>query len=372
MDERLAKTIAAIKVTGADWGILTSPDAVAYALGHVSAIEAGPSPFAGGPAIGMVGINGETGLVVTNLEAGTQSWAEAIVTYAGFSFEEPTDIYENYIAAAKGLIHRLGLSGKIAIERHSMPASLLPLLQADTLVSIEPALRRQRSIKTPAEIVLLRQAALTAAAGQKAFVSATRSGMTELEVFSAIRLAMETHGGERLPVTGDLISGRERTSQFMGWPGNRVIQDGDPLICDLAPRVAGYWGDSCASAMAGPASAAFMKLFEAGHTALATAIEMVRPGLGFDVLDRKLQAIITGYGYRYAHHSGHSIGTGVHEWPRIVSYERETLQEDMVIMVEPTALDPEVGGVRLEHMLRVTATGCELLTDFEHRPDLEC
>nr|WP_280921506.1 M24 family metallopeptidase [Sinorhizobium mexicanum] len=216
----------------------------------------------------------------------------------------------------------------------------------------------------------MREAALTASAGQKAFLAATRAGISELEAFAAIRLAMETRAGERLPVTGDLISGRERTSQFMGWPNNRIIEKGDPLICDLAPRVAGYWGDSCASAMIGTPSDGFRRLFSAARSALDLAIETSRPGLVIGELDRSLQAVIARNGYSYAHHSGHSIGTGVHEWPRIVGYEREALKEDMVIMIEPTALDHDVGGVRLEFMLHVTATGCEILTDFEHRPDI--
>lgn len=370
MDERLAKTIAAIKETGAHWGLFTSPDGIAYALGHVSGIEAGPSPFAGGPGLGIVGVNGETGLLVTNLEAETGSWADVVVPYTGFSFKEPTDIFANYVSEATTLLRRLKVGGKIAVEPHALPASLLPLLEGSTVVSLMPAFRRQRAIKTEAEIGLLREAALTASAGQKAFLSATRAGMSELELFAAIRLAMETRAGERLPVTGDLISGRERTSQFMGWPCNRILETGDPLICDLAPRVAGYWGDSCASAMIGTPSAGFVKLFEAARAALDLAIETIRPGLAIDALDQSLQAVITRHGYSYAHHSGHSIGTGVHEWPRLVSYEREALKEDMVIMVEPTALDPAIGGVRLEHMLRVTATGCEVLTDFEHRPDI--
>jgi len=370
MDERLAKTIAAIKESGADWGVLTSPDGVAYALGHISSIEAGPSPFAGGPSLGIVGVNGETGLLVTNLEAGTASWADAVVPYTGFSFKEPTDILANYIGEARALLQRLKVGGRIAVEPHALPASLVPLLEGSTIVSLESAFRRQRAIKTGAEIGLLREAALTASAGQRAFHSAARAGLSELELFAAIRLAMETRAGERLPVTGDLISGPERTAQFMGWPGNRILETGDPLICDLAPRVAGYWGDSCASAMIGAPSIGFQKLFRAAHAALDLAIETVRPGLAIDTLDRSLQAAITRHGYSYAHHSGHSIGTGVHEWPRLVSYERETLKEDMVIMVEPTALDPDIGGVRLEYMLRVTATGCEVLTDFEHRAEI--
>lgn len=63
----------------------------------------------------------------------------------------------------------------------------------------------------------------------------------------------------------------------------------------------------------------------------------------------------------------HSIGTSVHEWPRLVSYETERFRKDTVVMVEPTAFDPDTGGVRLEFMLHVTENGCEVLTDFEHQ-----
>lgn len=371
MDERLEKTIAAIRECGADWGVLTSPDGVAYALGHVCGIEAGPSPFAGGPSVAIVGRDGQTGLLVTNLEEATPSWADIVVTYTGFSYREPTDVLENYLLEAGNLFKRLGVRGTIAIERHALPASLASLLGGHSLVSIEPVLRRHRAIKTRTEIGLLREAALTASAGQRAFLDTARAGMTELEAFAAIRLAMETRAGMRLPVAGDLISGKNRTAQFMGWPNNRVIDKGDPLICDLAPRVDGYWGDSCASVMIGSASAGFRRLFETGQAALDLAMTSIRPGLAIDVLDASLQKLVASNGYNYAHHSGHSIGTSVHEWPRIVSYEKEVLKEDMVIMVEPTAFDPEVGGVRLEHMFRVTANGCEILTDFDHQPQID-
>lgn len=367
MDERLAKTIAAIRASGADWGIFTSPDGVAYSSGHIVAIEAGPSPFAGGPSIAVVGKNGECGLVVTNLEASTQSWAELILTYEGFSYKSPTDIFANYSDTSGELFAKLGVSGTVAIEEASFPLSLLPLIETCRRVSIGDAFKRERMIKTSTEIALLREAALTASAGQRAFLDNTRAGRTELEVFADIRLAMEIRAGERLPLTGDFISGKERTSTFMGWPTNRIIQTGDPLICDLAPRVNGYWGDSCASAMLGAPSAGFERQFKAAKSALDLAIEIIRPGLGIGELDQRLQAHITAHGYSYAHHSGHSIGTSVHEWPRLVGYETESFKKDMVVMVEPTAFDPDISGVRLEFMLHVTENGCDVLTDFEHQ-----
>ncbi|MFV0411276.1 MAG: M24 family metallopeptidase [Paracoccus sp. (in: a-proteobacteria)] len=368
MDERLARTIAAIDDSGADWALLTSPDAVAYASGHVSAIEAGPSPFAGGPAVAIIGRGGECGLAVTNLEAGTASWADPIRSYEGFSWQQPTDIFANYLQSVAGLIADLGVGGTVAIEEQAMPASLLPMLDGMETAPISDALTRQRMIKTPEEIALLREAALTASAGQRAFLDRTRAGIPELQLFADIRLAMEARAGERLPVTGDLISGKERTSAFMGWPNNRLIAAGDPVICDLAPRVQGYWGDSCASAMLGQPGAAYLRQFQTVKSALDLAIDVIRPGLMIGELDRQLQAHITQAGYGYAHHSGHSIGTSVHEWPRIVGYETETFQQDMVIMVEPTAFAPEIGGVRLEFMLHVTGSGCEVLTDFDHQP----
>lgn len=367
MDERLARTIEAIKASGADWGVFTSPDGIAYASGHIVAIEAGPSPFAGGPAIALVGKNGECGIVVTNLEEQTPGWAEFVISYEGFSYQEPTDIFANYLNAAQELFTKFGVGGTIAIEQNSFPLSLLPLINTHRHVLIEEAFKRQRMIKTAAEIALLREAALTASAGQRTFLEYSKAGRSELEIFADIRLAMESRAAQRLPVTGDFISGKERTSAFMGWPTNRITAAGDPLICDLAPRVNGYWGDSCASAMLGTASAGFEKQFKAVKSALDLAVEMIRPGLGIGELDRKLQTHIASHGYGYAHHSGHSIGTSVHEWPRLVGYETESFKKDMVVMVEPTAFDPDIGGVRLEFMLHVTQTGCEVLTDFEHQ-----
>ncbi len=54
---------------------------------------------------------------------------------------------------------------------------------------------------------------------------------------------METFAGERLPITGDFVSGVDRTAKAGGWPNARVIAAGDPVICDLAPLVDGYLGD---------------------------------------------------------------------------------------------------------------------------------
>ncbi len=370
MDERLARTAEAVRTVGADWAILTSPDAVCYASGHVVPIEAGPSPFAGGPTTCLVAASGICGVVAANVEAAAAaaSWADAVELYEGFAFDHPVPITANFEAALRRLAARLGVGGRIASERGLDPSRLLADAGEPHRLDIAPALQRQRATKTAGERILLARAAEAASVGQRAFQATLRPGRTELELFAEVRCAIETFAGERVPITGDFVAGRERTAAFTGWPGNRRVEAGDPVMADLAPRVAGYWGDSCTTCVAGEPSAGFLCLFAAAEGALRLAVATMRPGLRIDALDAALRERVAAAGFAYPHHSGHSLGTAVHEWPRIVPYEPASLEAGMVLMVEPGAYHPDLGGVRTEWMIEVTPDGCRPLTLFDHVP----
>lgn len=370
MDERLKRTAEAARGLGADWAVLTSFDSVCYATGHVVPIEAGASPFAGGPTTAFVGKDGACGLVAANVEAGAgqASRADSRILYEGFAYDHAVDLDANYAAAVAEMAKRLGVGGVLAVERASFPLALSDILKPSRLVDLAPALRRARATKTGEEMRLMRRAAETAAAGQNRFMACARAGRSELDIFAEIRAAMENFAGERVPVTGDFLSGRARTAGFTGWPIDRIVEAGDPLISDLAPRVAGYWGDSCASAVLGEPGPAYLKLFRAAKGALDRALEMMRPGLVIAELDAALRDHVGRAGYAYPHHSGHSLGASVHEWPRLVPYEQAALEAGMVVMVEPGAYDPEVGGVRTEWMIEITADGCRPVAPFPHEP----
>lgn len=370
MDERLDRTAAAVAEAGADWVLLTSPDAVCYATGHVVPIETGPSPFNGGPTTALVSRDGACGVVCTNIEAGAagRSWAETEI-YRGFSYELPDDYLGSYRGAVAALAGRLGVSGTVAIEASSAPGQLDGVLElAD--IDITSGLARQRSTKTAAESLALRRAAEAAAVGQAAFYRHTRAGRTELDAFADIRAAMENFAGERCAIAGDFLSGRERTAAQGGWAIDRVMLEGDPVISDLAPRVAGYWGDSSTAAMLGEPGRPFLDLYAAAREALEAALATMRPGLKVSALDAELRRIIARHGRVFPHHAGHSIGTSVHEWPRLVPFEHAELREGMFLMVEPGAYAPDIGGVRLEWMIEVTATGCRPVAPFEFIPRL--
>jgi Xaa-Pro dipeptidase len=370
-DERNLRTGKAITEAGADWAILTSPDSVCYATGHEVPIEAGPSPFAGGPSCAVIAPDGTAALVVANVEeaAARASRAAVVRAYEGFGHRRQAPVVDNFAGALRGLLGDLGVSGTIAVEPTSFPASIGEIAgdQAEVYVDIDPFLRRHRATKTAAELDTLRACAALTGAGQTAALQAARAGRSELEIFADIRCAMERQAGVRLPVTGDLLSGAERTAAFTGWPVERIVRDGEPVIADLAPRFRGYWGDSCNTIHLGQPPAAFMRLYRTVQRALEQGIEQLRPGITAGEFDAAVRGVVEREGLYYPHHTGHGIGTSVHEYPRLVPEETATLEAGMVLLVEPGAYEPGVGGVRLEWMFLVTPHGNEVLSPFEHR-----
>jgi Xaa-Pro aminopeptidase len=64
----------------------------------------------------------------------------------------------------------------------------------------------------------------------------------------------------------------------------------------------------------------------------------------------------------FTHSTGHGVGLEIHEPPRLGKTQQERLQAGMVITIEPGVYVPGKGGIRIEDMVLVTKTGCQVLT----------
>jgi Xaa-Pro aminopeptidase len=114
----------------------------------------------------------------------------------------------------------------------------------------------------------------------------------------------------------------------------------------------------------GRPSAEARRAYEAVLEAQLAAIATVRDGASVSDIDGAARKSLEkrGLGAYFTHSTGHGVGLEIHEAPRITPGQTETLRAGMVITVEPGVYIPGRFGVRIEDMVVVTESGCEVLT----------
>jgi Xaa-Pro aminopeptidase len=345
---RRERALELARRAGADAFLAAHPATVAWLTGFAGDIETGPSPFAL-PPLAVLAPGAPPVLVVSEDEAlsAAELGCEA-VSYPGFTLDALDPVGGARRALARALAGR-----RAAAELGALPAALAA---EHALVDVTGEVAGARAVKDPDEIEALRAAIALCDAGQRAAREAAEPGRTELEVWAAIRAAVDGAAGGRTPLLADLVSG-PRTEEVGGSPGTRTLAAGDPVLCDLVPRRGAYWGDSCATfVVGGEPDAALTEMHRRALGALTRAIEQVRPGVRAAHLDAAIRP-----GLDYPHHTGHGLGTAYHEEPRIVPGAEIVLEPGMVVALEP-GLYADGIGVRVEQVVLVTPDGCEILS----------
>lgn len=327
--------------------VSADPATVSWLTGHVPEIEWGPSPFSAPPVV-ILDPSGAIRLVCSEDEALGLAADVEPVTFPGFALED-VDRRARAAELALSLLH-----DRVAGELASLPGVLARV----ELDEVGDALQRARAVKDPDEIDAIRTAIATCDAGQAAARSAFRAGITELELWTEVRSAMETAAASRLPVLADLVTG-PRTAEVGGPPTGRRTEEGDLMIVDLVPRVAGFWGDSCATIASDEPPAEVREAHERAREALEQAKAAIRPGARAGEID----AIARGH-VSFPHHTGHGLGLTTHEQPRIIPGSDQVLEPGMVIALEPGTYS-DGWGLRVEQVVLVTGDGCELLSGHD-------
>jgi Xaa-Pro aminopeptidase len=351
MSDRRDRARAVAAEAGADVLLVSDPSAVAWLTGYAADIETGPSPFALSP-LAVLLPEGVPVLVLSEdeAEAGAETGCD-VVSYPGFGLG-PLDP----VAGAARALAPVLRDRSVATDAGFLSAALARDLE---WIDVGAELARSRALKDADELERIRAAIAVCDAGQQAARSHAAPGVTELELWAAIRGAMEDEAGCRLPVLADLVSG-PRTTEVGGPPGTRRLQEGDVVLCDLVPRLAGYWGDSCATFAVGEPDASAVEAHARVRETLDSVVASIRPGATAADLDADARARLT-----YPHHTGHGLGTSYHEEPRIVPAATTVLEAGMVVAVEPGSYGGT--GVRLEQVVVVTPDGCEVLSGHDLR-----
>jgi Xaa-Pro dipeptidase len=349
--------------------LITSAASVKYLSGYFYNFETGPSPFHLLPAALVVGHT--ACLVVADNEShqlSSPNPAFSIRNYESYVYEKPLECTKQFLIRLQEVFKQTRIGNvRIGIEQNYFPfviaQSLLSQYPGIEFVDITPEITYLRAIKDSDEIDYIRKAANLSDVGQAAVLKYAKEGMTELELFSKVRLEMETTAGARVPMMTDLVSGAT-TATGGGNPTNKIINKNDLVLTDLTPCLNGYWGDSCSTIVVGTPTGEQWRIYPLVKEALEIGINAIRPGLQAKEVDFAMRNHLAAEG-GFGHHGGHGVGTIYHEEPRIVPYNKMILEPGMVIALEPAIYKKDYG-IRLEHLMLVTKDGCEVLTKFNH------
>lgn len=145
------------------------------------------------------------------------------------------------------------------------------------------------------------------------------------------------------------------------------------IVVDIFPRLkkSGYHGDMTRTFMKGHPSKAQKDLFEAVQIAQKEALSTLKAGVSLKTPHEAAQKVFERLGYKtdikanpptgFIHSTGHGLGIALHESLSLGPRGEGVLESGMVVTVEPGLYYPGLGGVRIEDVALITATGYEIL-----------
>jgi Xaa-Pro aminopeptidase len=232
-----------------------------------------------------------------------------------------------------------------------------------TTVRLKPLrglVENQRLVKHPLEIAALRDALAAARRAWDALLSEFPWGEAENRVAARLDYLCRLQGASG-PAFETIVLSGSRSSLPHGRPSSQPATPGHVLLIDFGLRLNGYCSDTTRT-LTPPGSEA-ERVAEVVSAAQNAAIQAVRPGVDVRQVDAAARQLITraGYGDHFGHGTGHGIGLEIHEGPRISPAGSGHLAAGMVFTIEPGIYLPGRFGVRIEDIVVVTETGCELL-----------
>ncbi len=275
------------------------------------------------------------------------------------------------------------------------PIGLADRLRAHEIdLEIASDLEERRRIKRDDEIAFIEAAQRATEEAWQEGVDALRratvrrDGTLELEgqVFTAERL--------RTIVESALLArGCSTPDQTICAPGKQAanphengrgpLRANEAIVMDIYPQHSSrYWADMTRTVSKGSPPDEIRRMYDVVRRAQDEGIAMLRPGITGKEIHERVEDVIFEAGYDtlrpgqrhrpddpvtrgFIHGTGHGVGLEIHEAPAISrrgKWAMVPLAPGDVVTIEPGIYDPDVGGVRLEDMLVVTADGARDLT----------
>src|SRR5512136_1501990 len=324
---------------------------------------------------------GEPGvIIVSQMETGRAS-REATATIMTRSQAGLPEIMKTetdpYRATAKMIAGQVGK--KILVPSNFPIALANAMSEYCTIVVDGGTVQLMRAKKSKIELILMNKVQKVTEKAMDRAISLIRSSTVKKGIlyidqkpltsehlkFSMHRLLLE-HGCSAVDT---IVSCGEDTA-IPHMSGSGPLKSDEPIVIDLFPvnEKSGYYADMTRTVVKGEPSKDIREMYDALREAKKLGICRVKAGVSGADIHQAVVDFFNERGYEtdtrgFIHNLGHGVGLQVHELPTI-GPAGKTLESGNVITIEPGLYYPGIGGVRLEDIGAVTASGFNNFTTF--------
>lgn len=364
---RLARIRDAMAARGLDILLLYTPENIYYLSGFQTAgyyrYHCMIVPATGEPTL-VTRVSEET-------NAKARSWFDRSTSY--MDHEDPVELTAATLREEGAARARIGvekISWFLTVADYERLRGLLPDASFGDGSGI---VEKCRVVKSDAELAYIRQAARAADAGIKTGLEATREGAIEDEVAAEIQRTTTLLGSEYSSLPVFVASGPRSSFSHATWSGRR-IELGDPVLLEISGCYKRYSAALMRTAVVGPPSTQIQRMEEASRRALEAMLEAIRPERPLGEVWEVWATAMDRAGFQgRMRRVGYSIGVNFPpDWGEgyILDFRRgETrlLEPNMTFHIPSMVQIFGVAQIGTSETVRVTPSGCELLTNFERR-----
>lgn len=295
----------------------------------------------------------------------------------------------------------LGTWKAVGLEEDVFPLSLyrsvaLKLWPDAEFKDVSPQIRKQRSVKSEAELAAVRESGRVLSSGFKALRRIIREGMPEYEILAQMEIILRREGDQaetrirsfnaeapsviafgpsaavEIVFEGPIGHAGRNPAAAMG-PGERIIEPGLPILADVTAGVDGYLTDMTRTFSLGSLAQRFIEAHDLCIGILKETVRNMIPGVVPEDLYQHAvdEAEKAGFGEHFMNRGsskvrfiGHGVGLELDEFPVLARRFREPLEENMVLAVEPKVVF-EDGAVGVEDTVIVKPGGGQFVTEME-------
>lgn len=237
---------------------------------------------------------------------------------------------------------------------------------------------QQITIKSSAELAIMREAGRINAEALAAAHAVLKPGVTTAEVNAAAEAVLKKYavsspfmnypGPYPYPASTTVSINEELVH---GIPGKRKLREGDIVSVDCGTYYEGFVADSAFTAGVGEISPEAEKLLEVTEEALYVGIARMVAGNRVGDVSAAIQQYVESLGfYVTREYTGHGVGRRMHEGPQVPNYgtvgRGMLLRNGMTIAVEPMVLVGTPATRVLSDQWTVTSSDRSLTAHFEH------